>query len=62
MTRLYKKSNVLTLDLEDTIADQNTRLTAAEENIQGSSLCLKPIPQNYKKITSYVFCNKYCKF
>ena len=48
---------VLILDLEDTVADQETRLTAAEENIQDSfdttilsNLLLMfsaPVPQNY---------------
>ena len=41
------ESNVLILDLEDTVADQDTRLTAAEENIQGSSLFLIPNLLNY---------------
>ena len=30
------KINVLILDLEDTVANQDTRLTSAEENIQGT--------------------------
>ena len=52
-----KISNVLILDLEDTVADQETRLTAAEENIQGSSPCLIPNLRDYKIVN-----NKNCKF
>ena len=42
------KNYVLILDLEDTVADQDNRLTEAEENIQGPSLFLIPIQRNYQ--------------
>ena len=42
--KTISKNDVLILDLEDTVADQETRLTASEENIQGTCMCSAQIP------------------
>ena len=52
-----KKNNFMISDLEEAVAEQETRLTAAEENIQGTPMNVPPI---FVHINNISCCPKTC--
>ena len=50
----YVKSTTSHLDLEETVAVHETRLTAAEENIQGTNSNIKYIQHKYRELFTLI--------